>query len=555
MKLPPPHGDLRVSVVVPARNEENLIQACLAALDTQEGVPFEEYEVLLVLYDGEDGPEARGPRFLTGRPSMNLHLLYGPGRRAGHVRRVGMEEACARLFSAGRPGGLIASTDADTVVAPDWLRTQLDAAALGARAIGGSIELRDDEDLALGVGEWREAWGREKHLELLATRSRGAANTEHWQFNGASLALTAEAYAEVGGLEPRAALEDEYLERALERCGIPIERSLAVRVLSSARTVGRAKRGLARDLALASWVRRNTFDWEDFDPSVLAESERASGTRVSAILPMGNKGTDTYLLEALAPLTEAGLVDEKVMLCGDTEGFSPNGDARVYTDASLLPRYGPVRGYGDTLWRGLAVSTGEIVLFLDPAVPDPEGRRALGLLGPLLLRQEIHLVKGFTRTGSEESASGTRALSELAARPLINLYQPELAGFVDPVSAEFAARRSLLTSMPFPVGYGASLSLLLDAFREVGLDALAQVRLEERPEAKVPIADLAEAAYAIQTAAMSRIDADGLENHAPGPLFLPLAGHPTGLRQRRVAVEERPPLGSLQPSAISPRQE
>ena len=360
MKLPPPHGELRASVVVPARNEEDLIQACLASLAAQEGVRSEEYEVLLVLDGCEDGTEARAREFLTVHPTFNLRLLYEPGRGAGHARRVGMEEACGRLVSAGRPEGLIASTDADTVVAPDWLRTQLDAAARGARAIGGSIELRDDEDLALGVGEWRQTRGREKHLELLASQcGDGSTKTEHWHFSGASLALTAAVYAKVGGLEPRAALEDEYLERALERCGIPIERPLAVRVRTSMRTVGRAKRGLARDLALASWVRRNTFDCNDFDLATLTKIKKASGTSISAILPMGGKGTGTSaLLDALAPLTEAGLLDEKIVLSGGAKKPAVRRGTRVYPDAELLAAFGPVRGYGDALWRSLAVSQG-----------------------------------------------------------------------------------------------------------------------------------------------------------------------------------------------------
>ncbi|CAA9492718.1 MAG: hypothetical protein AVDCRST_MAG25-3453 [uncultured Rubrobacteraceae bacterium] len=551
MTLAMPHRELRASVVVPARNEEALIRACLTALAAQEDVPAEQYEVLLVLDRCEDETEARAREFASEHPAFGLHLLYGPGRGAGHARRVGMEEACARLVSVGRREGLVASTDADTVVAPDWLRAQLDVAARGARAIGGRIELREDEELPREVGEWREEQGREKHLELLATRAPDGA-AEHWQFSGASLALTAATYAEVGGLEPRAALEDEYLERALERCSIPIERPLAVRVQTSARTIGRANRGLARDLALASWVRRNTFDGDDFDIAAIAETKKASGTTVSVILPMGGKGRGTSaLLEALAPLTEAGLVDEKIVLSGEAGEISAPHGARVYPDAELLPAFGPVRGYGDALWRGLAVSKGEILLFLDPSVPDPEGRRALGLMAPLVSREALHFVKGFSPAGSGEDPGGAMYLSELAARPLLNLYRPELAGFVDPVSAEIAARRDLLMSLPFPAGYGASLSLLLDAFREKGIGALAQVRLGERPEKGIPLADLGEAAYATLTAAMARIDAGGLEDRAPGPLFLPLPGSPTRLGQRRVAVEERPPLRSLRPSDLA----
>ena len=299
--LPPPHPAIRISVVVPARNEKALIGSCLAALARQEGISAQEYEVLLVLDHCTDTTEARALEVAAEHPDLRLHLLEGPGRGAGHARRAGMEEAYDRLMSSGRPDGLIASTDADTVVAPDWLSAQLQASSSGARAIGGRIELRDDGDLPQGVVGWHAKQGRIRQRELLAGLGSADAplGTEHWQFSGASLALTAAAYAEIGGLEPRAALEDEYLERALSRCGIPIERPRSVRVTTSARLVGRANRGLARDLALASWVHDNTYDARDFTPENLLEKKRASGISVSVVVPMRGKGRGTAAREGL----------------------------------------------------------------------------------------------------------------------------------------------------------------------------------------------------------------------------------------------------------------
>jgi glucosyl-3-phosphoglycerate synthase len=250
MTLPPPHPALRVCVVVPARDEEALIVACLRSLTEQAGISPEEYEVLLVLDRCKDETEARSRRFAEQNPSLNLHFLDGPGIGAGHARRLGMEAACERLLGLDRPDGLISSTDADTIVAADWLSAQLRAASRGARAIGGRIELARDSSLAEGVFAWHAARGRRRHEALLAA---GRPETvEHWQFSGASLALTATVYREVGGLEPRAALEDEQLERVLRRHGVPIERLLSVRVTTSPRLIGRADQGLARDLAAAA---------------------------------------------------------------------------------------------------------------------------------------------------------------------------------------------------------------------------------------------------------------------------------------------------------------
>src|SRR5215212_8894865 len=126
-----PHPKMRASVVVPARNEEALVGSCLRALAEQDGVSPEAYEVLLVLDRCTDATEDRALEVTAKYPDLRLCLLEGPGRGAGHARRVGMEEACGRLLSLDCPEGLIASTDADTVVAPNWLSVQLQAAARG----------------------------------------------------------------------------------------------------------------------------------------------------------------------------------------------------------------------------------------------------------------------------------------------------------------------------------------------------------------------------------------------------------------------------------------
>lgn len=248
MTLPSPHSSLRVSVVVPARDEEALIGRCLYALATQEGVAPEEYEVLLVLDRCTDGTERIAREVAAEYPRLRLHFLEGPGQGSGHARRAGMERACERLLNVGLLDGLIASTDADTVTAPDWLAAQIEAASRGARAIGGRIDLDDEDSLPEEVLRRHAERGRLRHLNILSDPAQ-CGTTEHWQFSGASLSLTAELYREVGGLEPRASLEDERLERLLLQHDVPIDRLLSVRATTSSRLAGRASRGLSRDLA------------------------------------------------------------------------------------------------------------------------------------------------------------------------------------------------------------------------------------------------------------------------------------------------------------------
>jgi glucosyl-3-phosphoglycerate synthase len=137
--LPLLNPALRVCVVVPARNEEELISSCLRSLAEQVGVSYEEYEVLLVLDDCTDSTEMRARDVAASHPALRLHFLNGPGKGSGHARRMGMDVACDRLHAVGRPHALIVSTDADTMVASDWISAQLAAAERGARAIGGRI--------------------------------------------------------------------------------------------------------------------------------------------------------------------------------------------------------------------------------------------------------------------------------------------------------------------------------------------------------------------------------------------------------------------------------
>ncbi|MBA2534395.1 MAG: hypothetical protein H0V21_05250, partial [Rubrobacter sp.] len=138
-----------------------------------------------------------------------------------------------------------------TVVAQDWISAQLRAVSDGARAIGGRIELADDGSLPEGVRAEHAEQGLLRYERLLSEPGRPG-KPEHWQFSGASLALTAEVYSKVGGLEPLTDLEDEHLEGVLRNHGIPIDRLLSVRVTTSPRLQGRAKRGLAHDLAAAA---------------------------------------------------------------------------------------------------------------------------------------------------------------------------------------------------------------------------------------------------------------------------------------------------------------
>ncbi len=230
---------MRAVVVIPAHNEEASVGACLRALAAQEGIAPDDVAVILVCNACTDRTEAVARDASAG---LRLTVLRGPGGGPGPARRLGMDLAASWLA----PDGLIACTDADTIVAADWLARQLDAVAAGADAVGGFIDL-GDHDLPAAVLTDRDRRATERLAAVLAHTP----TAEHHHFAGASMSLTASAYRQIGGIEPLAALEDEALERALRAHGLRVDRLLSVRVRTSARLTGRASAGLAHDLAAA----------------------------------------------------------------------------------------------------------------------------------------------------------------------------------------------------------------------------------------------------------------------------------------------------------------
>jgi glucosyl-3-phosphoglycerate synthase len=306
------------------------------------------------------------------------------------------------------------------------------------------------------------------------------------------------------------------------------------------------------DLLLAGWLQRRTYAAADFPLARLLEAKRAS---VSVVLPT-REVADTIgpTVAQLVPLREAGLIDELVVIdaasADRTAAIAQEAGATVVQESSILDEHGPARGKGDALWRSVHATSGDLVAFVDADSADFDARFVLGLLGPLLTDEDVAFVKGAYRrpltVGSETLPEGGGRVTELLARPLLNRHVPELAGIVQPLAGEFAARRPLLEALPFPVGYGVEIALLIDALRHVGLDALAQVDLGSRRNAHQSLHALSAMAYAVLVAAERRIHGAGagLGAGATGTLARPTAEGALTLTD--VAIAERPPLRDLQ---------
>ncbi|MDX6341967.1 MAG: glucosyl-3-phosphoglycerate synthase, partial [Trebonia sp.] len=472
-------------------------------------------------------------------------LLAGPGTGAGGARRAGMDAAADLLDRLGCPDGLIACTDADSRPARDWLARQLAHVEAGAQAIAGVIELHPDEARRLPPAVIRRRT-REAAVRLQRVRERDP-QASHHHFAGASLGITAAAYRAVGGLEPLAALEDAAFADRLAAHGIAVLRASDVVVSTSARSAGRTRRGLSVDLAVSAWGERRRYTAEQFSPRQL--SAQKGDTSVVVVIPTKEcaETIDGVLRGTVEPLAAHGLVDEVVVVDAasrdGTAGLAAAHGARVLQQDEALNAFGPALGKGDAMWRAVHETSGEVICFLDGDTADSEPRHLLGLLGPLLSDDSVDLVKGAferpLRAGEVELANEGGRVTELMARPLLNLHEPLLAGFAQPLAGEFAGRRELFESIAFPVGYGVEIAVLIDALRACGLDALAECHLGTRRNRHQSLRSLGEMAYAVLAAVERRL----------GTRTSPLGGHYLrpwdDFSVAQVPIAERPPLRSL----------
>ncbi|MBS1861146.1 MAG: glucosyl-3-phosphoglycerate synthase [Actinobacteria bacterium] len=541
--LPAPADTVRAVVVVPARDEELRIGACLEALADQVEVGLEEYEIIVVLDACEDDTAGVVEAFRERARGPAIHFVPGPAQGAGPARATGMDIGCARLENLGRCDGLLASTDADSVVARDWIARQLEAIAAGAEAIGGEVHLDPTEAAALPDGVLAR---READLESRTREAASRGPAEHAHFSGASLGVTPRAYRRAGGMAWMAALEDQELEDRLAAAGIAIHRLRPVSVVTAARTEGRAERGLARDLELARWLAERRYDGADFTVERLLA---AKATSVAAILPTREcAATIAPILGAIAPLRAAGLLDELVVVDADsadgTAAIAREHGATVLSESALRPDLGPARGKGDAMWRAVGATASELIVFLDADTTGFYPGFLTGLLGPALVDPTLALVKGtfrrpFMLGEAIHDGEGGR-VTELVARPLLNLHFPSLAGFAQPLAGEIAVRRDLFERLSVPVGYGVEIAMLIDAFGLAGFDGLAEVDLGVRQNRHQSLRALSAMAGEVQVAVERRTGAP------PRPAYPAFRPRPEGGTTElwRLRCEERPPLNA-----------
>ncbi|WP_405779494.1 glucosyl-3-phosphoglycerate synthase [Streptomyces sp. NBC_00859] len=295
------------------------------------------------------------------------------------------------------------------------------------------------------------------------------------------------------------------------------------------------------------WLTRRSWSVADRPLDRLTAAKR--GTTVSVVLPALNEEATVGAIVAtirreLMDSLPVPLVDELVVVdSGSTDRTAEaaaSAGARVVHRDEILPRIPAVPGKGEVLWRSLLVTGGDIVCFVDADLRDFSADFVSGIVGPLLTDPDVQFVKAmYDRPLGEAAGQGGR-VTELVARPLLNLHWPQLAGFVQPLGGEYAVRRSLLEQLPFPVGYGVELGLLVDALHTVGLDALAQVDVGSRKHRHQDGLALGRMAAAIYRTAQLRLS----RGHLVRPSLTQFERGAEGFVPRTYPVdtEERPPM-------------
>jgi glucosyl-3-phosphoglycerate synthase len=264
------------------------------------------------------------------------------------------------------------------------------------------------------------------------------------------------------------------------------------------------------------WFSSNSFHYREFGSArELSRIKRERDIAVSLILPTRNVAeTIGSVLDEVELLRhpDLALIDQVVVVDAD----SPDGTAEiargygveVYSENALMPEYGPAHGKGDAMWRGLSVVTGDVVAFADTDTGNFCRQLVTGVVGCMIAKPDIQFVKAaYRRPYTTEAMSvpdGGGRVTELTAKPALNLLFPELAGFVQPLAGEFGGTRDLMYSVPFLTGYAVEVGMLIDVLDACGLSAMAQVDAGLRKNRHQDLGNLSRMGYAVLRAVLQR---------------------------------------------------
>ena len=399
-----------------------------------------------------------------------------------------------------------------------------------------------------------------------------------------------EAYGKVKAELPQARLAieqaEDSIESAIEHCslqygllvlGLPqhprkhsVTRHLLAQVMAGllrATTVFVYARGTEVEQlsdttkAIEPWILKNTFSQEEFaDIEQLLQAKRDRHVSISLVLPaLNEEKTVGQVIDAFkGPLMDdRPLLDEIILMDSDsrdsTRAIAAAHGIPVYVHQQVRPDLGSYVGKGEAMWKALFVAKGDILVFVDTDLSNPNPSFITGLVGPLLLDERLNFIKGFyrrpVRVVNEFVEVGGGRVTELAARPLLNLWYPELGGLFQPLAGTIAARAGVLRDLHFLTGYGVEIGHVIEYAHKYGIEGLAQSELGEIIHRNQPLEALSKMSFQVLEAFFrlsQNLMVPGATDRMNGILRQPFLSD-TGftLYQARLGQEMRAPVSSL----------
>ncbi len=432
---------------------------------------------------------------------------------------------------------------------------------------GITLAVRAQAERALAAFIKQHLHGRGEALLREAPNVRNAILREAEKADLVVMGASAQASGADGETHPFGALPEAIAARAkssvmVVRTRETLERQTFDQLAARAETLAAADRAAeevrAIPVRVERWFGESNFHHAEFaDLRRLVTLKEKQKLTISLVLPTLNEEETIGPIVRRAmremmgrvPLLDEILVIDSVSTDRTREVAESEG-ARVVQHPDVLSRYGSFQGKGEALWKSLFETSGDIVIWADTDVRNWHPRMVYGTLGPLLHEPRLQYVKGYYQRpiveGGVLKEGGGGRVTELVARPLINLFYPELSGMIQPLSGEYAGRRSLLETMPFFTGYAVEIGHLIDATERVGIEGLGQVDLERRVHRNQELEGLSRMSFTILQAVMKR-----LEERRKARLFaemgstmkLPRSGRGRlSLEVIELADQERPPM-------------
>ena len=268
---------------------------------------------------------------------------------------------------------------------------------------------------------------------------------------------------------------------------------------------------------LNDWISRNTYHHSAFaDLKSLVEQKQKAGLKISLCIPTLNEertiGKEVVIFKSEL-MHRYPLLDEIAVIDSGSKDrtleVASSFGADTYLSADILPEEGFKKGKGENLWKAIHQLEGDIIVYIDADIKNIHPRFVYGLLGPIIQRPEVSYVKAFydrpLAFSNSVRPSGGGRVTEILTRPLFSLFFPELTAIIQPLSGEYAVRRDVLESIPFPVGYGVETSHLLDVYRTHGMKAFAQTDLDQRVHRNQETRALGKMAFGILQTFLKRL--------------------------------------------------